>query len=154
MEDVVACAQIDRFSVPLDRAYHPRDHTWARIEGDLVRVGMDELSAETTGDLAQLFLVGPGTVISHGDEMGSLEAQKFVGPLRAPICGTVEAVNERVVSEPSLVNRDPMGEGWLMLLRPGDDWESDMAHMVRGDDVTAWFTAVLAEYRRQGSVAE
>ncbi|MGH2830044.1 MAG: glycine cleavage system protein H [Actinomycetota bacterium] len=144
--------RIGRFSAPLDRAYHPSDHTWIRFENEGARIGMDSLGVETAGDLAQLLLLPEGTVVAEGDELGSIEAQKFVGPLRAPISGMIRATNEAAMADPALVMKDPYGEGWLVFLEVGPD--ADTAHLIQGDRIPAWFESSLEEFRRQGSVAE
>jgi glycine cleavage system H protein len=143
--------KIERYAVPLDRAYHPADHTWVRVEGEQVRVGMDELGQETCGDMAQLLLLPVGTVLARGDEMGTLEAQKFVGALRAPVSGVVAAVNDLAVANPRLVNTDPYGDGWLVMLRPSPAEEEEIAELVSG---APWFAAELERFRSEGSIAE
>ena len=150
MDSSVPVARAGRFEAPLDRAYHPVDHTWVRREGARMRIGMDSLGVETTGDLAQLYLSPTGTIVAAGDELGTIEAQKFVGPLRSPVAGTVVEVNERVLANPLLVTKDPYGEGWLLLIDPLEEPEG----LVEGDAVHAWFAESLEEYKRQGSVSE
>lgn len=150
---MVGTAQVDRYEVPLDRAYHPKHHLWVQRNGDALRVGIDALGLETSGDLAQVLVVPVGTVLLADDEMGSLEAQKFVGPLRAPVSGTVARVNDVALADPRMISEDPYGAGWLLELTPADDADAEMAALVHGDAVAPWFTACLAEYREQGSVA-
>lgn len=148
----VPLARAGRFVAPLDRVYHPDDHTWVRAEGSLVRVGIDALGVETSGDLTQLFLLPPGTHVAAGDELGTIEAQKFVGPLRAPVSGTVVQINDRVVENPLLVNKDPYADGWLALIEP--DAGADLAGFVAGDEIAPWFQRSLRVFEQQGSVAE
>lgn len=150
MDSTVPVARAGRFEAPLDRAYHPMDHTWVKREGDRLRVGMDSLGVETTGDLAQLYLSPAGTIVAAGDELGTIEAQKFVGPLRAPVAGTVVQVNDRVLENPMVVTKDPYGEGWLLLIDPIEE----PSGLIEGEAVHAWFAESLEEYKRQGSVAE
>lgn len=150
MDSDVAVARAGRFHAPLDRAYHPADHTWVQRDGDRLRIGMDSLGIETTGDLAQLYLSPAGTIVATGDELGTIEAQKFVGPLRAPVSGTVVQVNDRVLANPLLVSKDPYGDGWLLLIDPIEEPHG----LIEGDAVQPWFAESLEEYKRQGSVAE
>jgi lipoate-protein ligase A len=153
-EEAATVLEIEGYRVPLDRLYHREDGTWVRVEGALVRVGMDVLGQETAGDLAQLALAPPGTVLSAGDEMGSLEAQKYVGALRCPVGGTVVEVNERALVTPRLVNEDPYGDGWLLVIEPAAPVREDAEGFVSGGAVEPWFREKLAEYRAMGSVAE
>ena len=88
--------------------------------------------------------------MAAGDELGTIEAQKFVGPLRAPVAGTVVQVNDRVLENPLVVSKDPYGEGWLLLIDPIEE----PAGLIEGEAIHAWFAESLEEYKRQGSVAE
>lgn len=151
---MTATAQVDRYTVPLDRGYHAQFHLWVQALGAMLRVGIDALGLETSGDLAQLLVSAPGTAVAAGDEMGSLEAQKFVGPLRAPVSGTIARVNDVAMRDPRVVSEDPYGEGWLLELTPTDATATELLSLVQGDAIEPWFATCLAEYRSQGSVAE
>lgn len=146
--------RVGAYALELDRAYHPTDHTWAKREGDLVRIGMDDLGQETTGDMAHLSLRALGDAVRHGDQLGSLEAQKFVGPLRSPVCGEIVAVNEALGAEPRLINTDPYGEGWVVLLRPEPHGLADLEALLSGDAAVAWFEAEIERFKREGALAE
>ncbi|MEX2556007.1 MAG: glycine cleavage system protein H [Actinomycetota bacterium] len=147
-------SSVGGFPVALDRAYDRLDHVWVRVEGDRVRVGMDALAQEMAGDLAQLTILSPGTVVARGDELGSIEAQKFVGALRSPVSGTVLQVNDAVLDNPRLVNADPLGEGWLIVLAPGERFDDELSGMVSGDAILPWFEAEVEDYRLKGVLAE
>lgn len=140
------------YRLALDRRYHADDHTWARREGDLVRIGLDDLGQATTGDLAQIVVGGAGRTVRHGEEMGTLEAQKYVGPLRSPICGEIVAVNEEAARSPRVVNDDPYGAGWLALLRPAG--HDDLAGLVGPEEAPEWFARKAEGFRREGVLAE
>lgn len=145
---------IERYRVPLDRRYHREDGTWVLVSDGRVRIGMDDLSQETAGDLAQLYLLPVGASVAAGDELGSIEAQKYVGALRSPVSGTVVEINEAVLANPRLVNEDPFGAGWLVVLDPGARLVEEIEDLVGGDDVETWFAQRLDTYRRQGAIAE
>ena len=146
--------EVSGYALPLDRYYHRTDNLWVRVEGELCRIGIDVLGQETSGDLAQLALVELGTELAAGMEMGTLEAQKFVGSLRAPISGTVVAVNGRLFDEPRLVNGDPFGEGWMLMVRPSSHLNEELAAMASADEVTPWFSERVRECRLLGILAE
>jgi glycine cleavage system H protein len=147
-------ARVGPYTLALDRSYHPTDHTWAVCEGELVRIGMDDLGQETSGDLAHLALRAVGDAVTHGDQVGSLEAQKFVGPLRSPVCGEIVAVNDALASDPRLVNTDPYGDGWIALLRPTGHTDADLASLIPPGSARAWFEGEVDRFRRQGALAE
>ncbi len=147
-------AEVAGFRVALDRAYDPAGHFWVSKTGpDSARIGMDALGVETSGTLAQLAFLPVGEPLKRGEAFGSLEAAKFVGPLTSPLSGTVTAANDAVVADPSIVERDPYGEGWLVELTLPDPGE--LGELISGADaVTAWFAAEVEDYRLKGVLAE
>jgi glycine cleavage system H protein len=146
---------VDGFVVRGDFAYELDSHMWVDARGNgRVRVGMDALGLETAGTLAQLQFADPGTEIERGEPFGSLEAEKFVGPLVAPVAGTIVAVNTVAAADPGLVERDPYEEGWMIELeldspRGGPDGLTSGAEAIE-----ARFRTRIAEYRRDGVLAE
>ena len=146
--------EVAGFGVALDRAYDGAGHFWVSMIGpDRARIGMDALGVETSGTLAQLAFLPVGEQLKRGEAFGSLEAAKFVGPLVSPLSGTVAATNDVVVADPTLVERDPYGDGWLIELDLADPGElSDLvsgAHPIR-----VWFEAEVEDYRMKGVLAE
>ncbi len=146
---------IEGFTVRSDRAYDLDHHMWVEvISEDRVRVGMDPLGLETAGTLAQLQFMAPGETLRVGEAFGSLESEKFVGPLVSPVSGTVVAVNGTAMADPGLVERDPYDAGWMVEISP-DALDADRDALARGADAIAErFTARVAEYRRDGVLAE
>lgn len=130
---------------PADRWYDPREHVWARPDGDgLVTVGVDALGQEALGDVVYVQLVDAGVAVARGDAVGSLEAEKMVRPLLAPVSGTVAEVNAALVADPRLLNRDPYGAGWLLRLR-ATRWETEAGELLHGDEtVGPWASAEIA----------
>jgi len=145
--------EIEGYRIATDRAYHPDTHVWVeRLAGGTVRLGLDPLGLETMGTLAQLALAAAGTVVERGEPFGTLEAEKFVGPLESPLSGSVVAVNDAVVDEPRFVHDDPLA-AWLVELAPAD-LDAEASALVAGDDIAAWFAAKVADYRLKGVLAE
>lgn len=139
------------YALRLDRRYDPDTHLWVLDVADQrVRVGLDALTADTYGALAQLALSAVGTRVVRGEPFGSLEAAKFVGPLTAPVSGVLAAVNTEVLADPELVLHDPYDRGWLT-----EFTEVGLApELVFGEEAHAWFVREVAEYRDKGLVAE
>ncbi len=146
-------AVVSGYQVRLDLAYDPEADLWVEvIGGNRARIGLDPLSAETSGTLAQLAVVTVGTVVTRGQPLGSLEAEKFVGPLLAPVSGTVRARNEAVLARPSLVEDDPYG-AWLVEIELSGP-EDEIDALVTGDGVIPSFALRVERYRREGVLAE
>ena len=146
--------EVAGFGVALDRAYDGTGHFWvSMVAPERARVGMDALGVETSGTIAQLAFLPVGEHLKRGEAFGSLEAAKFVGPLTSPLSGTVSAANDAVVADPSLVERDPYGAGWLIELDLADP--AELAGLVSGaQPIKVWFEAEVEDYRMKGVLAE
>ena len=106
--------------VPEDCRY-TRDHEWARIEGDLVAVGLTDYAQDQLGEVVYVELPEVGATVEAGDTFGVVESTKSVSDLFAPVAGEVAEVNELIVDQPELLSSDPYGQGWLVKLRTSDD---------------------------------
>lgn len=145
---------IHGFEVRLDLAYDRLSHLWVSlVRAGAYRLGSDPLGSVINGTLAQLQLSEVGTRVARGEAFGTLEAEKFVGPFRSPLTGTITAVNGSVVERPSLVELDPYGEGWIVELSADDP--AELSSLVSGaDQVTAWFSEASSDYQRKGLLAQ
>ena len=84
------------FEVRTDRYYNLSSHIWVLVGDDACRIGMDALGLETSGTLAHISFGEVGDSLAVGDPFGSLEAEKYVGPLVAPLSGVVRSVNNEI----------------------------------------------------------
>jgi len=99
---------------------YSKEHIWLRIEGNRAVVGITDFAQEELGAIAAVELPDEGDQVEQEDSMGSVEARKTVAELYAPITGTVLAVNEESMDNPSLINDDPYDGGWLVELELED----------------------------------
>ncbi|KRT71891.1 MAG: glycine cleavage system H protein [Deltaproteobacteria bacterium CSP1-8] len=90
------------------------DHLWVLEMGDTARIGLSDYAQEQLGEILSVMLGENGKTIGQGEAMGELESQKTVVELVSPLSGTIRAGNENVVEDPSLINVDPYGKGWLI----------------------------------------
>lgn len=96
------------------------DHEWILVENDSAVVGITQYAQEKLGDLVFVQLPKPGTVLQAGGAAAVVESVKAASDVYAPINGEVTEVNQQVVDDPTLVNSDPAGKGWLFKLRIAD----------------------------------
>lgn len=99
-------------SVPDDLLYSS-DHEWVRVDGQRVRIGITDYAQDALGDVVYVQSPSVGTSVTAGESFSEVESTKSVSDIYAPVSGTVALVNERLDSEPALVNTDPYGDGWL-----------------------------------------
>lgn len=110
--------------VPGDRKY-TKEHEWAKTEGNLVRVGITEYAQAQLGDVVYVELPQVGKEIRAGKMFGVVESVKAASDLYSPITGTVVEVNGALEGSPEIVNSDPYGDGWMIVVEPSAAAELD-----------------------------
>jgi glycine cleavage system H protein len=106
-------------NIPQDLKY-TKEHEWARITGKTVVVGVTAHAQESLGDVVYVELPKLGATLTEGKNFGVIESTKAVSDLFAPISGTVVKVNDELTGNPSLINSDPYGKGWIVEVEPSD----------------------------------
>jgi len=104
----------------MSQTYYTPDHEWISLEGDLATVGITDHAQEQLGDLVFVELPEIGRTLEKGEETVVVESVKAASDVYAPVSGQVTAVNGELAGDPALVNRSPLGEGWLFKLRISD----------------------------------
>jgi len=106
-------------NVPEDLRYS-KDHEWARLEGDRVRVGITDYAQDALGDVVFIELPEVGSTVKLDESFSEVESTKSVSDVYAPLAGTIAEVNTDLADAPERINEDPYGEGWICLLEPED----------------------------------
>jgi glycine cleavage system H protein len=111
-------------NIPADLRY-TREHEWARREGDRVRIGITHFAQEQLGDVVFVELPKLGTRVTAHKTFGVVESVKAVSDLFAPISGEIVEHNTELGDAPQLVNQDPYGRGWMIVVTPSNpgDWD-------------------------------
>ena len=95
-------------------------HEWFAADGDLVTVGITPYAANELTDITYVEMKPPGTQVTRGDTLGEVESVKTTSDVFAALDGEVVEINQSVADDPSLLNSDPYGAGWLLRLRVAD----------------------------------
>ncbi|MEQ4718661.1 glycine cleavage system protein GcvH [Nonomuraea sp. B19D2] len=105
-------------NIPDDLSY-TKEHEWVAglDDGITVTVGITAFAAESLGDVVYVQLPEVGSNVEAGDSVGEVESTKSVNEIYTPVGGEIVEVNQVVVDDPSLVNSDPYGEGWMFRVR-------------------------------------
>jgi glycine cleavage system H protein len=109
---------------PNDLKY-TKDHEWARLEGDQVRIGVTAHAVEQLGDVTLVDLPPVGADVQSQERFGDIESVKAVSELFSPVSGEVVEVNGELESSPELVNEGPYEQGWMVLIKVTDPSELD-----------------------------
>lgn len=91
-----------------------RSHEYIIVDNDIATIGITSYAAEQLGEIVYVELPEVGTSFSKGDTFGTVESVKAASELYMPISGKVIEVNERLTSEPELINEDCYNQGWIV----------------------------------------
>lgn len=116
--------EISELNLPADLRYS-KDHEWARQEGDLFVVGINDYAQDQLGDIVFAELPEPGSTFGQGDEFGTVESVKAVSELYMPMGGEVVEINSALEDNPELINNEPYAGGWMLKVKPSDPDEYD-----------------------------
>ena len=133
--------------LPADRIYDGESYLWVKpeFESDQLHVGIGSPTIESLGELAYLTLAEPGTQVTRGQSVGSMEAAKMTGDIVSPVSGTIVDRNESALENPRMVSTDPYGEGWLLKIEPFS-WETESGSL---HDSESLFALLPSELRGQ-----
>jgi len=116
--------ELNELILPQDVRY-TTDHEWARIQGDVVRVGVSDYAQDQLGDITFVELPQEGDTFEKGQEFGTLESVKAVADLYMPVGGEILSINRELEKLPGLVNESPYGDGWMIEVKMNDPDELD-----------------------------
>ena len=111
------------FRVATDRCYSA-EGVWALAEGDRIRLGLTDFLQQRSGDIAFAAVRSKGAPLATGDEVAEIETIKANVSVASPLSGTVAEVNPKLQTSPEVINQDPYGEGWLVVIE-ASDWPND-----------------------------
>ena len=97
-----------------------KSHEWAKLEDGKVRVGISDYAQKELGDIVFVELPTVGTQLKQGDQFGTVESTKSASELFSPVTGKVVEVNQRLNSEPQLINQSPYEQGWMIVVEVED----------------------------------
>jgi glycine cleavage system H protein len=117
--------------VPSDDLKYTAEHEWIAVIGSgddaVLRIGITPYAQEALGDIVFVTLPSVGTELGPGQSFGEVESTKSVSDVYAPVAGTITATNEQLETSPELVNADPLGDGWMVELKPAAGVEAALA---------------------------
>jgi glycine cleavage system H protein len=110
--------------LPTNLLYN-NDYSWVKIEGDVATLGITKTACDKVQEFVFVKLPEKSQQIKKGETYVSLEAIKWSGHLSSPLSGEVVEVNEDIFDEPSMINEDPYGKGWIAKIKMKDISEKD-----------------------------
>ncbi len=113
----------DFVAVIVEELLYTETDEWVRVEDGRARVGITDYAQKMLKDIVGVELPEKGSSVSRGEAVAILESVKTVAEVYSPVTGTVVDVNERLLEEPELLNKDPYGEGWIFVVELKDPGE-------------------------------
>jgi glycine cleavage system H protein len=101
--------------IPSNLRYH-QEHEWARVEGKQAIVGISHFAQDALGDIVFVDLPKAGATVSAGDQIGEVESTKTTSTIYTPVSGTVSKINGDLKDHPEVINSDPYGKGWMVVI--------------------------------------
>ena len=95
-------------------------HEWHRVEGDVVVIGITKHAVDELTDVTFVELKDAGDTVGAGDASGEVESVKATSDVHSAVAGEISEVNQAVIDDPSLLNTDPYGDGWLIKVKAED----------------------------------
>ena len=111
-------------TTPDDRRY-AQTHEWHKLDGDTVTLGISQFAVEELTDITYVEVETEEGHIDKGESFGEIESVKATSELYSGVSGEVTEVNQAVLDDPSLVNQDPYGKGWILKIKPSDPGQLD-----------------------------
>ncbi len=129
--------------LPDNLLYDVENNIWYEDQGNgNVKIGMTSVAAALAGQLVAFTPKKVGRTVKPGKSCATIESGKWVGPAKLITGGEVIAVNEEIISKPDIVNEDPYGAGWFVIIRP-DDWEGMKGDLTSGAEVAGPYEAKM-----------
>lgn len=118
-------------NVPKELKY-TKDHEWLSLDGEVATVGVTDFAQSELGDIVYVEVETLDETLEKEEVFGTVEAVKTVSDLFMPISGEVIEFNEKLETNPEVVNEDPYGEGWMIKIRVSD--ENELNELLSSDE--------------------
>ena len=124
--------------------YYSKEWTWIKLEDGKARIGITDYAQKQLREVVFAELPSVGDEIVKGEPFGTVESVKSVSDLVAPLSGKIVEVNEEVVNSPQIINEDPYGEGWLIVVSPSN-LDEDLKTLMSYEESVEWHKELAKE---------
>jgi glycine cleavage system H protein len=128
----------------LDELYYTKEHIWVKIENDVATIGITDYAQSQLGDVVFIELPEVEREVESGEVIATVESIKAVSEIYSPLTGKIISINEDLANEPSLLNSDPYGDGWICDIQMKDLTEI-IEDLMTANDYRAYLEAITEE---------
>jgi len=132
---------VGEYEVP-EGLYYSENHVWVKVEDGKARVGLTDYAQKNLRQVINVSLLDPGSTVSKGEPFGSAESLKAAVDLISPLTGTIKEVNREVQDNPGLINEDPYGRGWLVVIEPSR-LDEELKGLMTAEKCAEWLKTLL-----------
>jgi glycine cleavage system H protein len=127
----------------LDELYYTKEHIWVKIENDVATIGITDYAQSQLGDVVFIELPEVGREVESGEVIATVESIKAVSEIYSPLTGKIISINEDLANEPSIINSDPYGDGWICDIQMKD--LTEIEDLMTADDYRAYLEVITEE---------
>ncbi len=139
--------EIAGYNMP-EELYYDQYHFWTRVDGDELVIGMDDFAEKLAGQIVFVQLPFVGKAVTAGKKFAKVESGKGLGTVYSPADGEITAVNEELEANPTIINADCYGKGWMYRIKPAD--MSQINTLIHGgkDVLEAWLQEDIKKFKK------
>jgi len=141
--EVKRLVKVDDYEVP-EGLYYSKEWTWVKLEDGKARIGITDYAQKQLKEIVFAELPNVGDEVTKGEPFGTVESVKSVSDLVAPLSGEIVEVNEEVVNNPQIINEDPYGKGWLIVVSPSN-LDEDLKTLMSFEESVEWHKELIKE---------
>lgn len=127
----------------LEGIYYTKEHIWVKIEGDVATIGITDYGQHQLGDIVFIDMPEKDREVEAGEVIASVESVKAISEIYAPLTGKIIEINEDLANDPSVINSDPYGDGWICDIQIKDPTEVE--DLMTAEDYTAYLEELEVE---------
>ncbi len=135
--------KVDSFEIP-EGLHYSKDWFWVKIEGGKAKLGITDYAQKQLREIVFVELPAAGGSLKANEPFGSVESVKAVSDLISPLTGTIDQVNEEVTSKPEVLNEDPFGKGWLVIITPSNR-DAELGALMDFNASVEWHKSLIAK---------
>jgi len=138
--------EIQGYNMP-DDLHYEENHYWVKMQGDILVIGMDDFAQQMAGEIVYVQLPFEGKKLTKGKKFAQVESGKWLGKVYAPVNGELLESNQELEMDPTIINKDCYGEGWMYKIKPNDIGEVES--LIHGSEaVEKWLLADIEKYAK------
>jgi len=104
-------------NIVIENLYYTKSDEWLKAEDDIGTIGVTDYAQDQLGDIVYLEKVKKDKKLKQGENLTTIESVKAVSDVNAPVAGEIIEVNEKLLDDASIINKDPYGEGWIAKIK-------------------------------------